>query len=117
MKLWKAGIRIFKGINDFKVYHFGSIVTRKFKGNSNIVTESGSRGAKIFLLKWGISIKFFRKYFLKSDTKYDGPLVKQNKNFRYFIDLIIDKLNFYYIKYIYNFRNKNNLSSNEIIKN
>jgi hypothetical protein len=117
MKLWKAGIRIFKGINDFKVYHFGSIVTRKFKGNSAIVTESGSRGAKIFLLKWGISIKFFRKHFLKSDTKYNGPLKEQIKDFRYFIDLIIDKLNFYYIKYIYNFRNKHNLSNNEIIKN
>ena len=117
MKLWKKGIRIFKGINDFKVYHFGSIVTRKFKGNSNIVTESGSRGAKIFLLKWGISIKFFRKYVLKSDTKYDGPLKEQYKDFGYFINLIIDKLNFYYIKFIYNFRNKHNLANNEIIKN
>ena len=51
MKLWNLGIRIFKGINDFKVYHFGSIVTRKYKGNSNIITESGSIGGKIFLLK------------------------------------------------------------------
>ena len=23
MKLWKHGVRIFKGLNDFKVYHFG----------------------------------------------------------------------------------------------
>ena len=29
MKLWKEGVRIFKGLNDFKVYHFGSIVTRQ----------------------------------------------------------------------------------------
>ena len=29
MKLWKNGVRIFKGINDFKVYHFSSITTRK----------------------------------------------------------------------------------------
>ena len=28
-KLWDLGIRIFKGINKFKVYHFGSIVLRK----------------------------------------------------------------------------------------
>ena len=27
-KLWDLGIRIFKGINNFKVYHFGSIVLR-----------------------------------------------------------------------------------------
>ena len=31
MKLWNEGIRIFKGINNFKVYHFGSIVLRKIK--------------------------------------------------------------------------------------
>ena len=31
MKLWNEGVRIFKGINDFKVYHFGSITTRKYK--------------------------------------------------------------------------------------
>ena len=29
MKLWKEGVRIFKGLNDFKVYHFGSLTTRK----------------------------------------------------------------------------------------
>ena len=29
MKLWKKGVRIFKGLNNFKVYHFGSITTRK----------------------------------------------------------------------------------------
>ena len=31
MKLWKKGVRIFKGLNNFKVYHFGSITTRKKK--------------------------------------------------------------------------------------
>ena len=29
MKLWKSGVRIFKGLNDFRVYHFGSISLRK----------------------------------------------------------------------------------------
>ena len=28
MKLWNSGVRYFKGINDFKVYHFGSKVLR-----------------------------------------------------------------------------------------
>ena len=36
MKLWCEGVRIFKGINDFKVYHFGSIVTRKYKNHPSI---------------------------------------------------------------------------------
>ena len=31
MKLWKEGVRIFKGINNFRVYHFGSISLRKKK--------------------------------------------------------------------------------------
>ncbi len=106
MKLWKLGIRIFKGINNFKVYHFGSIVTRKYKGEKKIITESGSRGSKIFLLKWGISIKFFKKYFLKSNTKYNGPLAEPLKNFEYYFYYTLCKLNYFYIKYIYNFRKK-----------
>ena len=31
MKLWQEGIRIFKGLSKFKVYHFGSISLRKKK--------------------------------------------------------------------------------------
>ncbi len=98
MKLWKLGIRIFKGINDFKVYHFGSIVTRRYKNHPTIKTESGSRGAKIFLLKWGISIKFFKKYYLKSGIIYNGPLENPNKNLLYFFDLIKCKLYLLYLK-------------------
>tara|TARA_B110001452_G_scaffold146392_1_gene121695 strand:- start:141 stop:1031 length:891 start_codon:yes stop_codon:yes gene_type:complete len=108
MKLWRQGIRIFKGINDFKVYHFGSIVTRKYKNDKNIVTESGSKGGKIFLLKWGMSIKFFKKYFLNSDTEYDGPLNEPNKNLVFYSNFLINKLNYLYLKYIYNFNNKTN---------
>ena len=51
MKLWKLGIRIFKGINDFKVYHFGSIVLRKKINEIKTNSKYGSKGAKIFLLK------------------------------------------------------------------
>ena len=74
MKLWKEGVRIFKGINNCKVYQFGSIETRNYKNHPTIQTESGSKGAKIFMLKWGISINFFKKFYLKSDTKYTGEL-------------------------------------------
>ena len=51
MKLWNVGVRIFKGVNDCKVYHFGSVVLRK---KINIIKKNnryGSSGAKIFLLK------------------------------------------------------------------
>ena len=108
-KLWDIGVRIFKGINNFKVYHFGSIVTRKYRNHPKIKTESGSRGGKIFLIKWGFSIKFFKKYFLMSNSKYNGPLSNPNKNYKFYKDLFLNKLNFIYIKFLYNFRNRNNL--------
>ncbi len=104
MKLWKEGVRIFKGVNNCKVYHFGSIVTRKYKNHPTITTESGSKGGKIFLLKWGITIKFFKKFYLRSDQKYDGPLNKPVKNLNFFIKLILCKLNYIYLKLINNFK-------------
>ena len=113
MKLWCEGVRIFKGINKFKVYHFGSIVTRKYKNHPTIKTESGSRGAKIFLLKWGITINFFKKYYLKSDTKYLGELDYPKKTLSFIIQMIICKFNYFYIKYIYNINNIHKLIANK----
>ena len=95
MKLWKEGCRIFKGLNKFKVYHFGSLTTRK---NKNI---KQNRGDKTFLLKWGISAHFFKKYFLKSRTIYDGPLKDPNKDFSFFFDLFKCKIRFYYLKFFF----------------
>jgi GT2 family glycosyltransferase len=109
MKLWNTGVRIFKGINDFKVYHFGSIVTRRYKNDPKIKTESGSKGGKIFLLKWGFSIKFFKKFIMKSDTRYKGELKSPKKSLLYLANLFINKLNYLYIKYIYNFKNRHKL--------
>ena len=106
MKLWKHGVRIFKGLNNCKVYHFGSIVTRKYKNNPKIITESGSRGSKIFLLKWGISISFFKKYILKSDRRYEGELLSPKRSIDYLFRLLICKLNYIYVKYFYNINKK-----------
>ena len=86
-KLWKIGTRLFKGLGNCRVYHFSSVSLRK---------KSWNNGAKIFILKWGISIKFFRKHYLKVDTKYDGLLKNPNKNFIYYKDLLNCKF-----KYIY----------------
>ena len=103
MKLWKEGVRIFKGLQNCKVYHFGSIVTRQKEKKFNTITESGSKGSKIFLLKWGVSIKFFKKYFLKSDTIYLEPLKEPVKNFNFFFDLIICKFYYLYLKIFFKF--------------
>ena len=111
MKLWNLGIRVFKGINDFKVYHFGSIVLRKkMKKISN--KKYGSIGAKIFLLKWGMTIKFFKKFYLKSNTKYQNHLSDPIKDLNYYFNFFLSKLNFFYVKYIYNFKNKHKLDKN-----
>ena len=105
-KLWKIGIRIFKGINDFKVYHFGSIVLRKKLNEVNVNNKYGSRGAKIFLLKWGISIKFFKKFYLKSNEKFNGSLTDPIINIKFLIYFLICKLNYLYLKVFY--KNKSN---------
>ena len=101
MKLWKLGIRIFKGINDFKVYHFGSIVLRKKINEIKKNPNYGSKGAKIFLLKWSITIKFFKKFYLRSDTIYNGPLNEPFINLNYLINLMICKINHFYVKNFY----------------
>lgn len=107
IKLWKFGVRIFKGVGKARVYHFGSIVSRK-KNDINL-KWSGSRGAKIFLLKWGFSIKFFTKFFLhgcKTINKtlickeYDGPLDDPITNVFFYIELFKDKLYFLYLRLI-----------------
>ena len=83
MKLWKAGVRIFKGLSKFRVYHFGSIVLRKKKNFKR------NKGSKTFLIKWGVSPTFFVKHFLKGGAfkqgkivckKFDGTLDEPNKN-------------------------------------
>ena len=109
MKLWMSGVRIFKGLNKCKVYHFGSIVTRKYKNHPTIQTESGSKGGKIFLLKWGITINFFKKFILNSDIEYTKELKLPKKTLNYFLQFFLCKLYYLYIKFIYNVNNKLNL--------
>ena len=83
MKLWNIGVRLFKGLGKSRVYHFSSISLRK---------KTWNNGAKIFLLKWGMSIKFFKKYYLKSDTPFKGQLTEPKKNHMYYFDLAKCKL-------------------------
>ena len=90
MKLWNEGVRTFKGINDFRVYHFSSITTRKK------IEVKKNRGEITFLKKWGFSTKFFKKYYLRSKSVYDGELSNPVKNIFYFLDLYLCKLKKFY---------------------
>ena len=87
MKLWNIGVRLFKGLGDCRVYHFSSVSLRNKVWNN---------GAKTFLLKWGISIKFFKKHYLRSAKKYEGSLNNPIKDINYYIDLFITKLKYSY---------------------
>ena len=91
MKLWYQGVRIFKGINNSKVYHFSSVTTRKKKNFYQ------NKGDITFLKKWGITTKFFKKHYLKSNTKYLGPLDNPVKNFSYYLDLAVCKIKLIFI--------------------
>ena len=93
MKLWNNKVRIFKSIDKFKVFHFGSITTRK----KNVFRNNGT---KKFLLKYGFNPKFFRKYYLRGGAYsfYDGPLNEPEKTIISLLELLINKIKYLYYK-------------------
>ena len=92
MKLWNYGVRIFKGVSKSRIYHFGSITTRK---NKDIIRNNGK---KTFLLKWKITVEFFVKHYLKRGTTYNSPLSEPTKNLTYYFDYLYSKIKYYYTK-------------------
>lgn len=66
-KLYEAGVRVFKGLGNSMVYHFGSKSTGRVKHN---------KGRFQFALKWGISARFFTSQVLRSGRPY-GALARQ----------------------------------------
>ena len=97
MKLWKIGVRLFKGLGNCRVYHFSSLSLRK---------KAWNNGAKTFLMKWGISIKFFKKHYLKSDLPFRGELSAPTKSFSYYYDFFKCKISFLYLIIVKKFYNR-----------
>ena len=95
MKMWKNGVRIFKGVNKSRVYHFGSQTTRK---NKDIIRNNANN---TFLLKWGISIEFFVKFYLNRGLKYIKPLDEFKLSVNNIIPYILCKFKFLLIKLFY----------------
>lgn len=81
MKLWQAGVRIFKGLGQSRVYHFGSISVKRVKQN---------HGYYQFIRKWGMTSSTLSKYYLRRGERFDGPLVQQS------IPLFVRLKNWYY---------------------
>ncbi|MCX6272296.1 MAG: glycosyltransferase [Bacteroidetes bacterium] len=65
MKLWKLGVRHFKGIGESKVYHFGSKSTKRISKNP---------GSDIFLRKWGITARTFYTHWLQMGKPFVSDL-------------------------------------------
>ena len=68
MKLWRLGVRTFKGIARSRVYHFGSISVKRIKHN---------KGYSRFISKWGMTSGTFSKYYLRRGALFNGPLSAQ----------------------------------------
>jgi GT2 family glycosyltransferase len=92
LKLWNIGVRIFKCLSTSKIYHFKSKTLRRK------ITSIGSKSGKLFIKKWGFSIKFFKKHYLESGKVYTIELSGPNKNLRFFFDLFLCKINYFYLK-------------------
>ena len=92
MKLQKIGIRIHKGLGKVRVYHFGSQTTRK---NKEILRNNAN---KTFLLKWGITIEFFVKFYLYRGFKYTKPLNEFKLTFRNIVPMFFCKIKLFLAK-------------------
>lgn len=76
MKLWQAGIRIFKGCGESKVYHFGSQTVKRIEKN---------KGYYQFIKKWNITSSTFDKYYIKRGQSFQGVL--QAEKLPFFVKL------------------------------
>ena len=65
MKLYQAGVRIFKGVSKSRVYHFMSQSTGRITKN---------KGRIQFFRKWAMLPSTFYKYFLKMGSDYQGSV-------------------------------------------
>lgn len=64
MKLWKAGVRYFKGIGESRVYHFQAKSTGKVKKND---------GKRQFLEKWKMTQSTLFRFYLQRGKPWSGP--------------------------------------------
>ncbi len=83
MKLWQAGVRIFKGVGKSRVYHFASKTTKRIKKND---------GYYKFIDKWGITAKTFADKYLKRGKSYAGELTEAKISFAEKIDAKIKRI-------------------------
>ncbi len=64
-KLWRAGVRYFKGMSASRAYHFGSKSVKRAKLN---------KGYYQFINKWGYTSSFLTKNVLQRGKSFNGPM-------------------------------------------
>jgi hypothetical protein len=67
MKLWKTGVRLYKGVSKSRVYHFGCKSTGRVSKNA---------GSRTFFTKWRMPSSTLTKYYLRRGALFDGPLTE-----------------------------------------
>ena len=82
IKLWKSGVRYYKGVSRARVYHFGSRTTARIVRND---------GNWQFLMKWGMSISTFYKYYLKMGENFEGASKEPEATFGFRLRLLRDR--------------------------
>ena len=70
MKLWRAGVRIFRGVGSSHVYHFGRRTTSRV---------GGEEGRRLFARKWGLPASWFYRRVLRMGAPFEGPLPEIEK--------------------------------------
>lgn len=90
MKLWQAGVRIFKGISKSRVYHFSFASTNRVKKNN---------GYYKFIAKWGTTSGIFTQQYLKRGAVYKGPLNEPQSSF-------FTRLKIFYKRLLVSFKSK-----------
>ena len=83
MKLWKTGIRHFRGIGRSRAYHFTSKSIERIQMNP---------GRKQFLRKWGIASSTMERYLLRLGEPFEGDLPDDPQIFAYRRALIRNRI-------------------------
>lgn len=74
MKLWLAGVRIFRGVGESRVYHFQQ------KSTLRVVRNPGRRQ---FAAKYGVTASWFYRRVLRMGEPYQGPLPEPRRDLSY----------------------------------
>ncbi|MBB3187693.1 glycosyltransferase family 2 protein [Microbacter margulisiae] len=77
MKLWQAGVRLFKGISASRVYHFMS------KSTGKLPQEANKDGKKEFLDKWQMTARTFYYHFLSIGKPFEGERSEPKDSLHY----------------------------------